>query len=424
MARSHQASERASVHDRAPARATMPARRRRRRRQDPSPAPGEGRLGVVECGHLGPDGGRRCGRSSVAVSPATAAAWRTTWASSRTLPGSGSRASAPRKPSLAAAGGVPQRSACRATRVRRAVECRRAAHAPGDVQGQPVEAMEQVGAKRAAGDHVAESRCVAATTRTSTATSRSSPTPSTRPPAGPEGPWPAADLHLADFVQEQHAAVGGAEQAAALALAPVYAPRRWPKNSLSAKAGLIAPQLTTTRGRPAACDRADGAPARTVLARAGLAGDEDVQIAQRCHPRRPVVEPVHRLTHAHDAQLPEDLPGVGSRPCRAGVVGDKGVHLRHSSPRKSRSLLSSTRVAPAMSAWQRPPMGQVAKPPAVSDHPHPARHQSRMAARASARAAPSPRWTSATRGAALLGAPHRAQGSPPRRSRRPRRWSR
>ena len=54
--------------------------------------------------------------------------------------------------------------------------------------------------------------------------------------------------HLADFVQQQRAAVGLQEQPLRSARASVKAPRAWPNNSLSSSVSGKAAQLTATNG--------------------------------------------------------------------------------------------------------------------------------------------------------------------------------
>ena len=94
------------------------------------------------------------------------------------------------------------------------------------------------------------------------------------------------EVEIADLVDEERAAVRLLEDAArARSTAPVNAPRSWPKSSDSTRFGGTAVQSKTTNGparaRPLLVERLG----EHLLARAGLALDDDgdVDAASRSH---------------------------------------------------------------------------------------------------------------------------------------------
>jgi len=58
------------------------------------------------------------------------------------------------------------------------------------------------------------------------------------------------ERQLADLVEEQRAAVGALEGAAARGVRAGERPRTWPKSSLATMSRAMAPQLSTTSGPP------------------------------------------------------------------------------------------------------------------------------------------------------------------------------
>jgi hypothetical protein len=81
--------------------------------------------------------------------------------------------------------------------------------------------------------------------------------------------------HVADFVEEQRAAVGLLDEPAlARGPAPLKLPGRWPNSSLSIRPSGMAAQFTATKGLRAALPGLMQGLGEVLLAAAGFAGDE------------------------------------------------------------------------------------------------------------------------------------------------------
>ena len=100
-----------------------------------------------------------------------------------------------------------------------------------------------------------------------------------------------------------------------------------------------------------------------LLAGAGLAGDQHVQIAERRDAGGPGVEALHHLAVADDTQAAEEGLRFVAGPRRARASRSKQTPAcRHNVSMKRGSLVSSRQTAPASNAWQRRPIGQPASP--------------------------------------------------------------
>ena len=96
--------------------------------------------------------------------------------------------------------------------------------------------------------------------------------------------------HLADFVEQQHAAGGGLDLPGLALMAPVNAPRSWPNSSDSSSVSGSAAQLTATNGHAAAPTRG-GCSARSLPCRCPTRRSA----APWCRFRRPASPRARRL---------------------------------------------------------------------------------------------------------------------------------
>ena len=89
------------------------------------------------------------------------------------------------------------------------------------------------------------------------------------------------EAHVADLVEEERAAVGELELAAAPRHAPVKAPRSWPKSSDSISSSGMAAQLTSTNGPVAPRGQGVDGARHQLLAGAVLAVDQHAAVGRR-----------------------------------------------------------------------------------------------------------------------------------------------